>query len=171
MSIGKKTGLSFPVISVFPLIILLGFIILALPASARGGEMSQTDPMIRITTKPMNINIHDVLVKVSQDVSEGSGVNEKMITYYWQTFDEIYCPGCEDAGIKSGITFVDMYVPAFMTEEEIQKVMTSLAAALDKHAGIDPNSVYMYTHVGQKGLLYIKGQVLEDWSLVGGPKE
>lgn len=171
MRFSGMNGLSSPVLIMFPLIICLGILAMVPARSAWGGEMSRTDPMIRITSMPTNLNIHDVLVKVSKDVSQGANLDIRMITYYWQTFDAVYCPGCEEAGIKNGVTFVDMYVPAFMTEKEVQKVMTSLAAALHKHAGIDPNSIYMYTHVGEKGRLYIKGRVLTDWSLVGGPKE
>ena len=133
--------------------------------------MAGKDPMVKITSLPTKLDVQAVLAKVSDDVARDTGISKNMVTYYWQTFDTIYCPGCQDAGIKDGIIFIDLYVPGFMTDDEITKVMTSLAASLEKHASISPKSLFIYTHVAELNQLYIMGEVVTDWDQVKGGDE
>ena len=92
-------------------LILLGLSIFPSSLMAEGGSMIVKDPMIKITSLPTKLDVHDVLTRISKDVSRETGLDETLITYFWQTFDDIYCPGCKGAGIEGGITFVDLYVP------------------------------------------------------------
>ena len=135
---------------------------------AEGGGIT-TDPMVKITTLPTKLDVKAVLAKVSDDVARDTGLDKNMVTYFWQTFDYIYCPGCGDAGIEGGVTFIDLYVPGFMTDEEIGKVMTSLALSLEKNAGINKKSLFIHTHVAEENRLYMMGEIITDWSQVGGP--
>jgi len=66
-------------------------------------------------------------------------------------------------------TGLDIYAPGFMTDEDIGKVMTSLAVSLEKNAGINRKSLFIYTHVCELKRLYMMGKVITDWSQVGGP--
>ena len=116
------------------------------------------DPMIRITSLPMDLDVNDVMAKVSEDVARGSGINKNMVTYYWQTFDAIYCPGCK-GGAEKGILFVDVYAPGFLTDEQIAAVMTSLAASLEKHTGVSQKWVFIHTHIAEEGHTFIQGKV------------
>jgi hypothetical protein len=129
------------------------------------------DPMVKITSLPTKLDVRAVVAKVSEDVSRDTGLDKNMVTYYWQTFDYVYCPGCKGAGIEGGIIFIDLYVPGFMTDEEIGKVMTSLAASLEKNAGINRKSLFIHTHVAEKNRIYMMGKVITDWSQVGGPAQ
>ena len=155
------------------LIMLFGLICcLVSPAPvllAEGGGIA-TDPMVKITSLPTKLDVQAVLAKVSEDVSRDTGLDKNMVTYYWQTFDYIYCPGCKGAGIDN-IIFIDLYVPGFMTDEEIGKVMTSLAASMEKNAGINRKSLFIHTHVAEKNRVYMMGEVITDWSQVGGPAQ
>ena len=154
------------------LIVLFGlFCCLVSPAPrllAEGGGIA-TDPMVKITSLPTKLDVKAVLAKVSDDVARDTGLDKNMVTYYWQTFDYIYCPGCENAGIDDNIIFIDLYVPGFMTDEEIGKVMTSLANSLERNAGINKKSLFIHTHVAEENRLYMMGEVITDWSQVGGP--
>jgi hypothetical protein len=136
---------------------------------AGGGSLGETDPMIKITSLPTKLDIKAVLTKVSDDVSRDTGLDKNMVTYYWQTFDCIYGPEASAAGIEGDIVFIDIYVPGFMTDEDIGKVMTSLAVSLEKNAGINRKSLFIYTHVCELKRLYMMGKVITDWSQVGGP--
>jgi len=133
---------------------------------AEGGGIA-TDPMVKITSLPTKLDVQAVLAKVSEDVSRDTGLDKNMVTYYWQTFEYIYCPGCKGAGIDN-IIFIDLYVPGFMTDEEIGKVMTSLAASLEKNAGINRKSIFIHTHVAETKRIYMMGEVITDWSQVRG---
>lgn len=137
---------------------------------AEGGGIA-TDPMVKITSLPTKLDVKAVLKKVSDDVSRDIGLDKNMVTYYWQTFDYIYCPGCENAGIEDNIIFIDLYVPGFMPDDEIGKVMTSLAISLEKHAGINRKSLFIHAHVAEENRLYMMGEVITDWSQVGGPTQ
>ena len=128
------------------------------------------DPMIKITSLPFKGDLKSIMASISSDVSKDTGLPESLVTYYWQTFDNIYCPGCEGAGLKS-VIFVDLYVPAFMTEEERKQVMTSLASALGKYTPFTREEVYIHTHIAEKSQLYIMGNLVTNWNQVGCPDD
>ncbi len=130
----------------------------------------QEDPMVKITSLPIKQDVKEVLARISEDVSREVGIDKNFVTYYWQTFDEIYCPGCEVNNLRKPI-FVDLYVPGFMTEDEIKNVMISLAAALERHTDYNRKEVFIHTHIASKKQLYIMGDVVTDWRQVGGPAE
>lgn len=126
------------------------------------------DPMVKITSLPLEQDLDEILPLISQDVSQMTGLPEAFITYYWSFFETIYCPGCETVGIKKPL-FVDLYVPGFMSKEEIQTVMKSLAQALANHTNYSKKDLFIHTHVADKHQLYIMGDVVTNWSQVGGP--
>ena len=130
----------------------------------------KTDPMIKIISLPIKQNPAEVMAKVSEDVARDTGIDRNMVTYYWQTFDEIYCPGCESAKIKKPM-FVELFVPGFMTTDEIQKTMISLASALERYTDYTRKDLFMHTHIASKEQLFILGDVVKNWSQVGGPDD
>lgn len=147
-------------------VILSGMVGMIAPVQAHAGDT--TDPMIKITSLPIKQNLNEVMAGLSADVSRDTGLDENFVTYYWQTFDEIYCPGCAGAKIKKPI-FVDLYVPGFMTDEQIQDVMTSLAVSLEKHTDYTRKELFMHTHVAMLGRIFINGVVVNNWKQAGGP--
>jgi len=128
------------------------------------------DPMIKITSLPFDGDLKSIMASISADVSKDTGLPESFVTYYWQTFNEVYCPGCKGAGLKS-VIFVDLYVPAFMTEKERKQVMISLAKALGKYTPYTREEVYIHTHIAEKSQLYIMGDIVTNWNQVGGPDD
>jgi hypothetical protein len=147
---------------------------MAWPALAAGQGCnrpgSMIDPMVRITSLPIKQDPKEVLVKISRDVAKETGLDINFVTYYWQSFEAVLCPGCGQAGLKT-VIFVDMYVPAFMTTQEIQKTMSSLAAALARHTDYSLKEVFIHTHIAAKSQLFINGGLVENWSQVGGPDD
>jgi hypothetical protein len=158
-----------PIAAVFLIVVLVASMASAADPG-RKGPVKKADPMIKITSLPIKQNLKEVMAKISEDVSKDTGLDKNFVTYYWQSFDGIYCPGCEKANLKN-VIFVDMYVPAFMTTEEIQKTMTSLAAALARHTDYTLKEVYIHTHIGAKNQLFINGDLVRNWSQVGGPDD
>lgn len=140
----------------------------ALP-SANAGAIDG-DPMVKISSMPIKQDLKRVLEGISADVSKATGLDEKLVTYYWQTFDRIYCPGCEAVEMKSPI-FVDLYVPAFITEDERKQIMTSLAIALETHTDYSKKEVFIHTHIAEKSQLFIMGDIVTNWKQVGGPDD
>jgi hypothetical protein len=128
------------------------------------------DPMVKITSLPISQDLNEIMPLISQDVSEMTGLPESFITYYWSFFEQIYCPGCEQVGLKKPL-FVDLYVPGFMTEEEIQTVMESIAQAMENHTDYSKKDLFIHTHVAEKYQLYIMGDIVTSWSQVGGPDQ
>jgi hypothetical protein len=126
------------------------------------------DPMVKITTIPVKFDKKEVMTKLSEDVARDTGLDINMVTYYWQTFDEIVCPGASQAGLKD-IAFVDLYVPGFMTYKQIKKVMNAIADSLAKNTPYTTKEMFIHTHVAELGRVYIMGKVTENWAEVGGP--
>ena len=83
------------------------------------------------TSMPLGLEVNEVMAGLSDDVSHDTGLDKNLMTYYWQTFDAVYCPALKDATVQHPV-FVDLYVPGFMTDEVIAGLMISLAASLEK---------------------------------------
>jgi hypothetical protein len=129
-----------------------------IPVAAADG-IDAKDPMVRITSAPIDKDVRAILASVSRDVTKATGIEEKFITYYWQSFDAIHCMGKSSADKP---IFVDLYVPGFFTDEQIAGFMTAIAESLAKHTGIDKQWVFIQTHFPQQGHVYISGHV-EHW--------
>ena len=128
------------------------------------------DPMVKITSLPINQEISEILPLISKDVSDATGLEKTFVTYYWQYFENIYCPGLEAHDLECPI-FVDLYTPAFMSKEDIKTVMKSVAAALEKYTDYSKEEIFIHTHIAQKHQLFINGDIVTNWSQVGGPDD
>lgn len=163
----KKAGSLFLTRNFFLATVLCAFA-LALSVPARAGIVPD-DPMVRITSLPLGLNVNEIMAKLSKDVSRDTGLKENMVTYYWQTFDAEYCPACDGAS-KNRVIFVDLYVPGFLTDKQIAGLMTSLAASLEKHTGTPKEWVFIHTHFPKEGHIYISGKVAA-WDEIKGTDE
>lgn len=125
-------------------------------AGASGGFLPG-DPMVRITAPPaLRVDVDSVLDRLSRDVSRDSGLDPKLLTYYWQRFEAINCMGKKAEGHP---IFVDLYVPHFLTDAEITVIMHSIADSLTKSTGIDKKWVFVHTHTAEKGRVLLSGEV------------
>lgn len=139
-------------------LVLLSGMGMIVPAVAADG-IDPNDPMVRITSAPIDKDVRALLANVSRDVSKSTGIEERFVTYYWQTFDAIHCMG---KASKDKPIFVDLYVPGFFTDEQIAGLMSAIAEALQKFSGIDKEWVFIQTHFPLQGHVYISGHV-EHW--------
>ena len=145
-------------------------ILAALPASSvlgnDGGGINPADPMVRITYAKSNMDIPAVLAAVSREVAKSTGLGEEFVTYYWQTFDAVYCMGKPSTDKP---LFVDLYVPGFFTDDMVAKMMTAIAETLVKNTGLDKEWVFIHTHFPLQGQVYISGEVSHWDSYRGNP--
>jgi hypothetical protein len=82
-----------------------------------------------------------ILDQLSQDVTAATGIKERFITYYWETFDAIHCMG---EPVTDKPIFVDMYVPVFFTEQDVSGMMTAIADSLEGLTGVDKKAHYAF---------------------------
>lgn len=141
----------------------------ALPLSA-GNKITQGDPMVKITTLRTTIDLTTTMAKISEDVSDATGLPETFVTYYWQFFENTYCPGCEKAGVKE-VVFIDLYTPGFLTVDDRRIFMISLAQAIANNTPYSINDIYIHTHIADKHQLFIMGNIIRNWKQVGGPDD
>jgi hypothetical protein len=160
-------GSSFPgkhIVAAVLMLVMLGAGKIV-PVTAADG-IDPNDPMVRITSAPIDKDVRAILANLSRDVTRATGIEEKFITYYWQTFDAIHCMG---KASKDKPIFVDLYVPGFFTDEQVAGLMTAIAESLSKHSGIGKDWVFIHTHFPLQGQVYISGHV-EHWENYRGAK-
>ena len=131
--------------------------------AAASGGLDPADPMVRVTTTRVDLDVNAVLAAVSKDVSKATGLDESFITYYWQTFDTIVYEGQK----TDKPVFVDLYVPSFFSDDDVHGLMNALAEALAAHAGVDKKWVFIHTHFPLPGQVYISGGIT-DWDVYRG---
>jgi hypothetical protein len=135
---------------------LMTVVIQPWPASASGGLLPG-DPMVRITAPPaIKADKAKVLEQLSKDVSRASGLDPSLITYYWQTFEEINWNGKR---VDSVPVFVDLYVPGFLTDKMVATIMLSIADSLAKSTGVEKKWVFIHTHTAQQGRVLLSEKV------------
>ena len=142
---------------------LFVFIFICLGAASGSGGLVPEDPMVRVSYVPTDLDVVSVLASVSKDVSKATGLKESFITYYWQTFDAIVYEGKN----TDRPLFVDLYVPGFFSDDDVQGLMVALADALEKHTGVDKKWIFIHTHFPLPGQVYISGGVT-DWDVYRG---
>lgn len=138
--------------------------------SLAGNHMASGDPMVKITTMPTAIDLKKTMAKISADVAQETGLPETFVTYYWQFFQDMYCPGCEKAGVKE-VVFIDLYTPGFLDIKDRQLFMVSLAEAIASHTPYGIKDIYLHTHIAEKDQLFIMGDIITNWKQVGGPDD
>lgn len=125
------------------------------PAKAASG-IDPDDPMVRITYARSDLDVPKILAQLSREVTATTGIEERFITYYWQTFDAIHCMG---EPVTDKPIFVDMYVPGFFTDEDVAGMMTAIADSLENLTGVDKEWIFIHTHFPKQGHVYISGHV------------
>lgn len=138
------------------ILLTLAFLLSAISAKASDEGLNAQDPMIKICSQPIDKNVDEVLAAISKDVSRDTGIEQQYITYYWVTLDAVNWNGEKQAGRP---ILVDLYPAGFFDNKTIQSVMKSLAAAIEKHVGLDREWVFIATHFPNQGQVYISGDI------------
>ncbi|NCC26231.1 MAG: alpha/beta hydrolase, partial [Deltaproteobacteria bacterium] len=151
----------FPLVS-GALVLALNVLLVLVPGKGQAlaaGGIDPADPMVRITFARSGLDVPKVLAELSREVTAATGIEERFITYYWQTFDAIHCMG---EPVTDKPIFVDMYVPGFFTDQDVAGMMTAIADSLERLTGVDKKWVFIHTHFPLQGHVYISGGV-EYW--------
>jgi hypothetical protein len=133
---------------------------LCLPTSqaAMEGGLDPADPMVRITSGKIALNVASIMKQVGEDVGNSTGLGPNLVTYYWQTFDAISLNGQPSTDKP---LFVDLYVPCFMDQTTVEKVLNALADSLAVHAKIEKRWIFIHTHFPKENQVYIDGKVMQ----------
>ncbi|MEW6355577.1 MAG: lipocalin-like domain-containing protein [Planctomycetota bacterium] len=145
-------------ILLFPTIVFLVMPVILQPCQARASDgFLHGDPMVRITAPPaIKVDKAKVLDELSKDISRDTGLDRSLLTCYWQVFDEINCMGEK---VDDHPIFVDLYVPGFLTDDIVAKVMHSVASSLARQMGIEKKWVFIHTHTAEQGRVLLSGEV------------
>lgn len=125
-------------------------------------------PFIKISTLPNSLNKAEIMKSVENALYtcefEGKQLMpENMATCIWQTQDcvvhklesyEKFDPKAIEIPV-----FVDLYVNTIFSESKVGKIMEIIGAELSKGTGINANYVFIHTHVGNPGYIFINGEV------------
>lgn len=148
--------------SFVPFFLFVTVVFCQVPALASGG-IDPADPMVRVTSPPVDLDINKVLAAVSKDVSKATGIKESFITYYWQTFDHTVYEGKE----TNKPLYVDLYVPGFFSDDDVTGMLNAVADALVDHAGVERKWLFIHTHFPLPGQVYIGGGIA-NWDTYRG---
>lgn len=146
----KKRGMG---VTVFSMLFAAGLLFCQTAWSS--GGIDPADPMVRITSPPVNFDTQNVLTAVSKDVSKATGIKELFITYFWQTFDNIVYEGKE----TDKPLFVDLYVPGFFSDDDVHGMMNAIADAMVDHVGVERKWLFIHTHFPLPEQVYIAGGI------------
>ena len=146
-------------------LVLSAFALLPACATAPKPCLACDDPFVRIQSLPIDKDLNVLLAKIGADVCEATDIPKDLITFMWQNLDAANWNG-EKA---ENIVVVDLYVAGFFTDERIGKLMESIGAALEQHAGFPRKFIFIHTHVAEKGRVYISGEIMR-WD-EDGPTE
>jgi pimeloyl-ACP methyl ester carboxylesterase len=150
------------ILSVIAFGVIGAALLLPVDVQASGG-IDPADPMVRVTSPPVDFDVQKVLAAVSKDVSRATGIKESFITYYWQTFDNIVYQGNE----TDKPLFVDLYVPGFFSDDDVHGMMNAVADAMVDHARVERKWLFIHTHFPLPGHVYIGGGIT-DWDTYHG---
>lgn len=135
---------------------VLAWMAMTTPAPAADGLLPG-DPMVRITAPPaLRVDRAKVLDELGRDVSRDTGLDRSLLTYYWQSFDAINSMG---KPVDDRPIFVDLYVPGFLADEMVARVMNSIATSLARQTGVDRKWVFVHTHTAEQGRVLLSGEV------------
>jgi len=142
---------------------VVGVILFVHGTAQASGGIDPADPMVRVTSPPVNFDVQKVLAAVSKDVSRATGIKESFITYYWQTFDNTVYEGKE----TDKPLFVDLYVPGFFSDDDVHGMMNAVADAMVDHAKVERKWLFIHTHFPLPGHVYIGGGIT-NWDTYHG---
>ncbi len=128
-------------------------------------------PFIKISTLPNKLKKAKIMKNVEKalyscEIEGKKLMPDNMATCMWQTQD---CVVHKLKGYKKFNpklveipVFVDLYANTMFKTEEVAKIMEIVASELSKGTGVDHNYIFIQTHVGKSGYVFINGEVWID---------
>ena len=125
-------------------------------------------PFIKISTLPNTLDKVTIMRNVENALytavfEEKQLMPPNMATCMWQTMDCVVHklePYREfDPQAIEVPVFVDLYVNTIFSEAKLKVIMEIIGRELSAGTGIAPNYVFIQTHVGKAGYIFINGEV------------
>ena len=125
-------------------------------------------PFIKISTLPNKLNKAEIMKNVENALYKCEFEGEKlmpenMATCIWETQDCVVHKlephkKFDPKAIEIPV-FVDLYVNTIFTEPQVGKIMEIIGNELSSGTGIDIKYVFIHTHIGNPGYIFINGKV------------
>ena len=129
-------------------------------------------PFVKISALPAkSFKIEEVIRAVEVRLYKGKGafLPEGSATVMWQTLNAIAhtrkathkqeCLYEFDAEKKEFPIFVDLYLTSVFSYGEISKIMKSVTSTIAELTEIDPRFVFIHSHIGSPGHVFIGNDV------------
>jgi hypothetical protein len=125
-------------------------------------------PFIKISTLPNHLNKAEIMKNVENALYNCEFEGKKlmpvnMATCIWQTEDcvvhKLEAHKKFDPKAIEIPVFVDLYVNTIFSKPKVGKIMEIIGEELSKGTGIDARYVFIHTHVGNPGYIFINGEV------------
>jgi hypothetical protein len=125
-------------------------------------------PFIKISTLPISLDKAAIMKAVENDLynyDEGKLMPENMATCIWQTSDCIVHKKEQHTRFhqtqEEVPVFVDLYVNTQFSADQVATIMKVVANALSKGTGVDLRWIFIHTHIGEPGYVFINGKVFD----------
>ena len=125
-------------------------------------------PFIKISTLPNKLDKAGIMENVEKALYNCEFEGEKlmpenMATCIWQTQDCVVHKlephvKFDPKAIEMPV-FVDLYVNTVFTKTQVGKIMEIVAGELSVRTGTDHKYIFIHTHIGNPGYIFINGEV------------
>lgn len=127
-------------------------------------------PFVKISALPGRaLDIRKITSAVERNLYDNDILPKGSATVLWQTLDCIThtlgSTGVQeslrefDPGKKEFPVFIDLYLTSVFGYDEVKNIMASIASSVGDAAGMNPEYVFVHTHVGEPGYVYINNEV------------
>lgn len=120
-------------------------------------------PFVKISALPNKFDVGKIMKEMEEKFYDATVVPEGKATFLWQTLDCITHNGDSqyefDPKKDEFPIFVDLYVDSVFNYREISEMMESITSELNSQTQIDRKWVFIFTHIGNPGHVYVMDKV------------
>ncbi len=127
-------------------------------------------PFVKISALlGQSLKVDEIMEAMENDLYENEIIPKGSSTFLWQTLDcithTLASTGKQeslfefDSTKKEFPVFIDLYLNSVFKYDDIAKIMKSLTSVLSDKTKIDPKNIFIHTHIGAPGHVYILDSV------------
>jgi phenylpyruvate tautomerase PptA (4-oxalocrotonate tautomerase family) len=124
-------------------------------------------PFIHVKSLPFDrrINITVVLENLTKDFADGTGIGFEHVTITWEYFpQEHYAVAGKVVShqpMDSHPVLVDLLAPDFNSSEVVERMLTSVASSIAKHADIPISNIFINHREAHSGRVFNVGAIAQ----------
>ncbi len=123
-------------------------------------------PFIHIRSLPFEtpFDVSAIIEEVTKDFAQGTGVGLEHVTATWAFF----LPGhyavagkaVPDQPQNTHPILVELLAPDFHSAQDIEKMLTTVAASLSKHVRMPIHNIFVYYRQAHAGMVFDAGEIV-----------